>query len=144
MSTSRRIHEVKSARRRPGLREFLFSFKAKQIVLLLVGTLEILIGLRLMFKLIGANPENPIVTVIYGITSLFLIPFTGLVDSPTADGMILETSSIVAIVIYALLAVAYKKLIWVISSRPRSPVADVAETTINENLLSHEIKGQNE
>lgn len=93
-----------------------------------------------MFKLIGANPENLVVALIYGITSLFLFPFTGLIKSPTAEGMILETSSIVAIVIYALLAVAFRKLIWVISSRPRSPATDVTETTIDENILPDETK----
>lgn len=119
--------------REAGLGRRFFSFKATQIILLSFSVLEALIALRIILKLIGANPDSLIVAVIYGFTSLFLIPFAGLVGSPTIDGMVLETSSIFAIVIYALIAVAFEKLIWVISSRPRSPETSVAETTINDN-----------
>ncbi len=133
MSNDNRVTEVKSVQREAGLGRRFFSFKATQIILLSFSVLEALIALRIILKLIGANPDSLIVAVIYGFTSLFLIPFAGLVGSPTIDGMVLETSSIFAIVIYALIAVAFEKLIWVISSRPRSPETSVAETTINDN-----------
>ena len=114
------VTEAKSVQREPGLTRRFLSFKATQITLLSFSILEILIALRIILKLIGANPDNPIVALIYGFTAMFLIPFVGLIKSPTTGGMILETSSIFAIVIYALTAVAFEKLIWVIFSRPRS------------------------
>jgi hypothetical protein len=127
------VTEAKSVQREPGLTRRFLSFKATQITLLSFSILEILIALRIILKLIGANPDNPIVALIYGFTAMFLIPFVGLIKSPTTGGMILETSSIFAIVIYALTAVAFEKLIWVISSRPRSLETSVTETTINDN-----------
>ena len=133
MSNESKVTEVKSEQREKGLVRRFLSFKATQIILLSFSVLEILIVLRIILKLIGANPDNPTVSLIYGFTALFLIPFVGLIKSPEINGMILETSSIFAIVIYALIAVAFEKLIWLLSSRPRSPVASVSETTINNN-----------
>ena len=133
MTNESNVTEAKSVQREPGLTRRFLSFKATQIILLSFSILEILIALRIILKLIGANPDNPTVALIYGFTSLFLIPFAGLIKSPTTNGMILETSSIFAIVIYALTAVAFEKLIWVISSRPRGPQTAVTETTVNDN-----------
>ena len=132
MSNERKVTEVRSEQREKGLVRRFLSFKATQIILLSFSVLEILIALRIVLKLIGANPDNPTVALIYSFTSLFLIPFKGLIASPTNGGMILETSSIFAIVIYALTAVAFEKLVWVLSSRPRGPVTSVSETTITD------------
>lgn len=132
MSNRDKVIEVKSTQREPGLRQRFFTFKATQLILWAFSILEVLIALRIVLRLIGANTGNFIVGLIYGITSLFLVPFVGLIKAPTADGMVLEISSIFAIVIYALIAVAFEKLIWVIVSRPRTPVSNITETTVNE------------
>lgn len=116
-----------------GLRRRFISFKATQIILLVFGFLEAIIGLRIVLKLIGANPDSPIVALIYGITTPFLAPFLGLIGTPTIGGMVLEASSMFAITIYALIALALEKLIWVIFSRPRDPVVGVTETTTSEH-----------
>jgi len=52
-----------------------------QVILLAFSVIEGLIGLRILLKLIGANPESLIVALIFGLSSLFLFPFTGLVQS---------------------------------------------------------------
>lgn len=93
---------------------------------------EVLIALRIGLKLMGANPDSPIVVLIYGFTSLFLIPFAGMVGSPTSGGMVLEVSSIYAMGIYALIAVAFERLVWLIFYRPRGTVVGVSETTTSE------------
>ncbi len=128
MSNDNRITEVKSVQKVSGTRRRYLPFKATQIILWFFSILEALIALRIVLKLIGANPENLIVALIFGSTSPFLIPFAGLVRSPTTDGMVLEISSIFAIVIYALIGAAFEKLMWLITSRPRTPAANVAET----------------
>jgi hypothetical protein len=117
---------------KPGAERRLISFKSAQFVLWFFGILETLIALRIVLKLIGANPENLIVASIYGITALFLVPFAGLVTSPMIDGMVLEVSSMFAITVYALIAVAFEKLSRMITFRPRSPVASTTETTTIE------------
>ena len=133
MSNDNRVSEVRTSQREPEREQRIFTFKASQLIWLLFGALEVLIALRIGLKLIGANPESPIVAMIYGFTSLFLVPFVGLIESPTVGSMVLEISSLFAIAVYALIAVALERLVWLIFYRPRGPVVGVTETTAREH-----------
>src|SRR5512143_1121338 len=101
--SNERMTEVKSVQREPEREQRIFTFKATQLIWLLLGILEALIALRIGLKLIGANPDSLIVSMIYGFTSLFLFPFTNLISSPTVGNYVLELSSVFAMVIYALI-----------------------------------------
>jgi len=92
MSNDNRVSEVRTSQQEPEREQRIFTFKATQLVWLLFGILEVLIALRIGLKLIGANPDSPIVALIYGVTFLFLFPFTGLIGSPTVGNMELELS----------------------------------------------------
>jgi len=133
MSNENRVSEVRTSQSEPGREQRIFSFKATQLVWLLFGVLEALIALRIGLMLIGANPGSPIVALIYGFTNLFLFPFTGLVGSPTAGVMVLELSSMFAMLIYGLIAFAVERTIWLIFYRPRGTVVAVTETSTSEN-----------
>ena len=100
-----------------------FIFKATQLIWLLLGILEALIALRIGLKLIGANPDSPIVAMIYSFTSMFLFPFYGMVNSPTAGNMVLEIYSMFAMLIYALVAWTLERIVWLIFYRPRGQSA---------------------
>jgi hypothetical protein len=93
MSNENRVSEVRTSQSEPEREQRIFTFKATQLVWLTFGILEGLIALRIGLMLIGANPGTPIVAMIYGFTSLFLFPFTGLIGSPTYGGLVLEISS---------------------------------------------------
>jgi hypothetical protein len=135
MSTTSRITETTEVQREPGLKRRVFSQKTTQIILLFFGVLETLIALRFMLKLIGANPETPIVALIYSFSALFLIPFVGFLNSPTFGRIVLEIYSLFAIFIYALIALGFEKLTWVLFSRSygsgtkRSNTADNKQDT---------------
>jgi hypothetical protein len=133
MSSENRITEVQSVQREPERELRILTFKATQLVWLLFGILETLIALRILLKLIGANPGSPIAVLIYGFTDLFLFPFAGLTVTPAAGGMILEISSLFAMLIYALVAWAVERVIWLIFYRPRGPVVEVTRTTNSEH-----------
>jgi hypothetical protein len=133
MSNENRVSEVRTSQSEPEREQRIFSFKATQLVWLMFGILEALIALRIGLKLIGANPESPIVALIYGFTYLFLFPFEGLVGSPTAGNMVLELSSMFAMVIYGLIAWAIERVVWLIFYRPRGPVVAVTETSTSES-----------
>ena len=122
MSNENRVSEVRTTQSESGREQRIFTFKASQWIWLLFGILEALIVLRIGLKLIGANPESPIVALIYGFTGLFLIPFVGLIGSPTSGNMVLETSSMFALGIYALIAIVFERLVLLIFYRPRGPV----------------------
>ena len=129
------ITEVTSAQPTPEREQRIFTFKATQLIWLLLGMLEVMIALRIMLLLIGANPESMIVALIYALTAPFLFPFTGLVASPAAGYMVLEISSMFAMVIYALLAWAVERIIWLIFYRPRGSVVSITETANDERRI---------
>ena len=131
MSNADRGTEVRTSQREPEREQRIFTFKTSQWIWLLLYVVEVLIALRIGLKLMGANPDSPIVVLIYGFTSLLLIPFAGMVGSPTSGSMVLEVSSIYALGIYALIAVAFERLVWLIFYRPRAAVG-VIETTTSE------------
>jgi len=128
---------VRTSQNEPGREQRIFSFKASQLIWLFLGILEAFIALRIGLKLIGANPDSPIVALIYGFTYLFLFPFEGMTATPSAGGMVLELSSFFAMGIYALIAWAVERIVWLIFYRPRGPVVAVTETSTSE---SHNIR----
>jgi hypothetical protein len=133
MSNESRVSEVTSSKREPEREQRIRTLKATQLIWLLFGILEALIALRIGLKLIGANPGSPIVALIYGFTFLFLFPFTGLVGSPTVGSMVLELSSLFAMLIYGLIGWAAERTIWLIFYRPAGgPVVDTTQTTTSE------------
>ena len=132
MSIDNRVSEVRTSQNEPEREQRIFSFKITQLIWLLLGILEALIALRIGLKLIGANPDSPIVALIYGFTYLFLFPFAGMTATPSAGGMVLELSSFFAMGIYALIAWAVERIVWLIFYRPRNPVSNVTETTTRE------------
>jgi hypothetical protein len=133
MSNENKVTEVRTSQSEPEREQRIFTFKATQLIWLLFGILEVLIALRIGLKLIGANPDSPIVALIYGFTYLFLFPFEGLVASPAVGSMLLELSSIFAMLIYGLIAWAVERTVWLIFYRPRGTVVAVTETSSSEN-----------
>lgn len=81
----------------------------------LFGLLEVLLAFRLILKLLGANPASGFVSFIYTITSGFTAPFRGIFSTPTAQGdvvtSVFETGTILAMVVYALVAWGIVKLV---------------------------------
>jgi len=80
--------------------------------------LEGLIGLRVVLKLIDANSQNAFASLIYKLTALFVAPFTGLVGNPALGGNVLEITSLVALIVYALIAAVLVRLVWLVFYHP--------------------------
>lgn len=133
MSNENRVSETRTSQSEPEREQRIFSFKATQFIWLAFGALVALIALRIGLKLIGANPASPIVALIYGFTYLFLFPFEGLVASPTFGNMVLELSSMFAMVIYGLIAWGIERVVWLVFYRPRGPMVAVTETSTSES-----------
>ena len=94
------------------------------LVYFFFGVLEILLGFRLIFKLMGASTISAFVSLIYSLTGIFILPFEGIFRSLFTQGSettgILEPSTLVAIVVYALAAWGIVKLVR-ISSGEKQP-----------------------
>ncbi|HWQ41779.1 MAG TPA: YggT family protein [Desulfosporosinus sp.] len=89
--------------------------KARKIVYYILGVLEVLFAFRLVFKLLGANPESPFVSFIYSVSQAFLSPFSGIFRSAVTKGIetqsVLEPTTIIAMIVYAVVAWGIVKLI---------------------------------
>jgi hypothetical protein len=77
-------------------------FQISRLIWTILGLLEIMLGLRFLLKLIGANGASGFGTFVYGTTGLFVKPFAGLVSTWTSGDSILEVNTLVAMAIYAL------------------------------------------
>ena len=78
------------------------AFQIARLIWSILALLEIMLGLRFMLKLIGANAASGFGTFVYGVTGLFVKPFAGLVPTWNAGASILEVNTLVAMAIYAL------------------------------------------
>jgi len=123
--------QVTTTQQEPGRQQRQFTFQATQLVWLFFGLLEGLIGLRIFLKLIGANAASPFAALLYNFTDLFLMPFAGLAATPAVGEMTLEISSIIAMIVYALLAWVIERLVWVIFYRARGTAVSTQTTTTN-------------
>ena len=133
MADSHKVTEVRSEQWEPERDRQIFTFKVTQLVWLLLGILEGFLGLRVILKLIAANPASPIAALIYSFTDLFLFPFKGLTATPAVGGFVLEISTLIAMIIYGLIGWAIERLIWLIFYRPRGSVVEVTKTKSHEH-----------
>lgn len=118
-----------------------FTWKLTQLVWLLFGLLESLIGLRVILRLIAANPRSPFALLVYNLSYPFVWPFLGLTRTPSANGAVLEISSIIAMFVYALVAWAIAEIIWIVLYRPRG-VTVVRDTTVVEHTAPTQPQNQ--
>ncbi len=82
------------------------------IVNFVIGLAEILIGLRIILKLFGANVNAEFVSWIYDTTQPLLQPFIGMFPAPAIEGAyVIEFSALFALLIYALIGVFLIELI---------------------------------
>lgn len=79
-------------------------FRFHQVIWYILIVIEVLIVLRTVLKLIGANPLSGFVSLIYSITDLLVLPFQGIVRTSVSGNSIVEWSSIFAAVVYVLVA----------------------------------------
>ena len=95
------------------------------LIYYLFGALEVLLTFRLILKIAGASTFSGFVRFIYGLSGFFVRPFEGIFRRVASEGIettsILEPSTIVALVVYAIVAVGIVKLIR-ISSGEEQPV----------------------
>ena len=84
------------------------------VIYFLFGALEVLLAFRLVLKLMGASLASAFVGLIYGLSGIFILPFEGIFRRWFSQGVettsVLEPSTIVAIIVYAVLAWGIVKL----------------------------------
>ena len=99
-------------------REGGYNSRAIQAVWWIVVFLDVLIAIRFVLKLLGANPA-PFVRFMYDLTWPLVVWFHGIFNTAQEGRSILEPESLVAMAIYALIGWGIVSLIRLMS-RPRS------------------------
>ncbi len=125
--------EVSTTQHEVGQEGRVATFKATQLIWLLLGILEAALALRFVFKLIGVNAANTFASFLYGLTDFFVAPFASLTGAPAAGNMVFEFSTLIAMAVYALVAWAIERLVYVIFYRPRGPVS-VKQTSVDQHI----------
>ena len=64
----------------------------------------------LLLLLFGAAQGNGFVDFVYGLSGVFVWPFNGIFGEPSYGASILDSSTLVAIVVYGLLTIGIGKL----------------------------------
>ena len=94
------------------------------LVYFVFGLLDILLAFRFVFKLLGANPSTGFVGFIYNLSAIFVAPFAGIFNTSLAKGdvttSIFEPATLVALIVYAVLAWGIVALIRVVSGRQQN------------------------
>lgn len=94
--------------------------KANQILWFVCGVLELLLGMRVVLRMMGANAAAGFVRFIYGVTQPLAAPFLGML--PNAAGAtraaVLEVPTLIAMVVYFLLFLMITLLLRLLISRP--------------------------
>lgn len=120
MATShvQRVHEVRE-RDEPIVGPSVF---VARLVFFIFGVIIAFIALRFILLLLGANEGNGFVDLVYGISGVFVAPFYGIFgNTPQFGASIIDVSSIVAIIVYTLIAWAISSLV-TLGSRRRDEV----------------------
>src|SRR5487761_1032914 len=85
--------------------------------------IEILLLLRFIFSLIGANQSNIFPDFLYALTNVILTPFSNLVNNPNIRGSsVFEWTSLIAMAIYALIFWLLMRFVRLLVSEPQEPV----------------------
>ncbi len=95
------------------------SVVAQRVVWYVVGFIIALLALRAVLLLFGANRSVGFVDFIYSLSGVFAAPFAGIFAAPSFDGKFyLDSSSLVAMLVYALVGWGVAKLFTLNSNHP--------------------------
>lgn len=84
---------------------------AQRIIWFIVGLVNVLIATRFVLLALGANPSAGFVDFIYGVTNVLVAPFVGIFGEPVYGRFMFDWSSVVAIIVYSLIALGIVKLL---------------------------------
>jgi hypothetical protein len=80
-------------------------YRIERITYSVLGVLEVILLLRLFFRLLGASRYNGFIIFLYGLSHVFVAPFNGIFnDQALGSRSVFEVSTLIAMFVYALLA----------------------------------------
>ncbi len=86
-------------------------YRGTQIVWYVLGILEVLLAFRFILRLLGANSEAGFSTFVYSLSLPFTYPFSAVFGSTVVSGSVFEWTTLLAMVVYWLVAFGIVKLL---------------------------------
>ena len=103
---------------------------AARIVYWIFGLIEVIIAMRFILALLGANPNAGFTRIVYALSAAPMAPFLAVFPTQQVQGAVFEWSALLAIVVYALIAWGIEALIRAAS--PRAAVDHVENSEVVE------------
>lgn len=91
-------------------------YRGTQIVWYILGAIETLLAIRLVLKLLGANPAAGFSNFIYDFSYVFAAPFLNVFRTTRVDGNIFEWTTLLAMAVYYIVALGIIKLFFMSKS----------------------------
>ena len=91
---------------------------ATRIIWFLTGLLLVGLVIRFILKATGANTASSFVSFVYNATAAFVAPFRGIFTDSVSGSNVLEVSTIVAIIVWALIAFFVTWLLGIVLGGP--------------------------
>lgn len=86
----------------------LWFLNTRHAIYYILGVIEVLLGFRFIFRLLGANPQNGFVAFLYSMSGIFAAPFSGIFNSFVSPGLasksVFEPNTIIGMAVYAVFA----------------------------------------
>lgn len=102
-------------------------YRVTRVVWYVFSAIEALLVLRFILRLLAANPAAGFTEFVYTFSGIFLAPFRYVFGTPSAGGSALELSTLLAMIVYWLIAWGIVKLI--VMNRPVSEIEARTELT---------------
>ena len=99
-------------------------YRGTQVVWYILSIVEVLLAFRFVLKLLAANPAAGFTSFIYGITYIFAAPFVSVFRLTQVSGSIFEWTTLLAMVVYWIIALGIIKL-FLMSKSVSTPEAAV-------------------
>lgn len=100
-------------------------FRSYQIIWYIVGVVEVLLGFRIILKILGASPFSGFANLIYTLSDPLALPFIGVLRPTNTNSTSFEWSTMIAMLVYLIFAYGIVYLFQFI--KPVSP-QEVAES----------------
>ena len=114
------VHQVRTTTHDPFQGRRQTATKLVQAINLVFGAIDALIAIRVLLRLLGANPNASFAAWTYGMTDWLTAPFAGLFSAPAVAGSVLEVNALVALIVYALVAWLLGNMAWLVLGETRT------------------------
>lgn len=91
--------------------------RAFDVAYLIFAVISVLILLRIVLKVLGANTAVPFTGFVYGITDFLLAPFRGLLPVYASGHSVFEAWAVIGLIVYALIGYLIARLVAIMFRR---------------------------